>query len=198
MLFVQDNDGADDLLHAERMHLFNLKRMLEAQLQLVQQQLQVLDSARRRLSACLQERSRVLDLVCAAISTGTSQSAYNTRGGTMGSRQSRLAMSADRERSDFGNIPAIDPLGPYTPEADQALQEAREARSRSATLRHDLGATIDRTNKTQKDAHKSVNHGLTMKVSETVGLKVGIYKLQSRVNVVLRSAYYKQSVRSTK
>ena len=38
---LQEHDGADDLLGGERMHLLNLKRMLEAQLQLVQQQLQV-------------------------------------------------------------------------------------------------------------------------------------------------------------
>ena len=42
-MYFQEHDGADDLLQAERMHLLNLKKMLEAQLQLVQQQLQVRD-----------------------------------------------------------------------------------------------------------------------------------------------------------
>ena len=42
---------------------------------------QVLDSARRRLSAVLQERSRVLDLVCAAMPSkvGMSSSSLMTR-----------------------------------------------------------------------------------------------------------------------
>lgn len=169
----KDNDGADDLLQAERMHLLNLKRMLEAQLKLVQQQLQVLDAARRRLSACLQERSRVMDLVCAALpGAAVSQSAYfATRGGPLGPRSLRPSMSADRDRSELGSNPTIDPLGPYTPEADQALQEAKEARTRSALLRQDAATSIDRCNKTQKQAHRSVNDGLTSKVSETAELK---------------------------
>lgn len=38
---MQEYDGADSLLQAERQQLLNLKKMLEGQLQLVQQQLQV-------------------------------------------------------------------------------------------------------------------------------------------------------------
>ena len=38
---LQDHDGADDLIGAERMHLQNIKKMLETQLHLVQEQLQV-------------------------------------------------------------------------------------------------------------------------------------------------------------
>lgn len=37
----QEHDGADDLLSAERAHLVNCKRALEAQLRSVQQQLLV-------------------------------------------------------------------------------------------------------------------------------------------------------------
>ena len=36
-------DGADDLLHAEKHHLLNIKQSLETQLKAVQQQLQVND-----------------------------------------------------------------------------------------------------------------------------------------------------------
>lgn len=38
---LQEHDGADDLLNAERAHLLNCKKALEAQLRSVQQQLQV-------------------------------------------------------------------------------------------------------------------------------------------------------------
>lgn len=163
----KDNDGADDLLQAERLHLLGIKRSLEAQLLLVQQQLHTLDDARRRLSACLQERSRVMDLVCAALPSGVSQSSYSFR--SMNGMGSRVNRSADSTRSDA--IPSIDPLGPYTPEADQALQQAADARSRSSLLRRDLASTIDRADKAQKQAHKSVNDGLTQKCSETTELK---------------------------
>ena len=47
--FLQDHDGADDLLNAERAHLLNSKKTLEAQLRLVQQQLQVLKLGARGL-----------------------------------------------------------------------------------------------------------------------------------------------------
>lgn len=40
-LVLQEHDGADDLLNAERAHLLNCKKALEAQLRSVQQQLQV-------------------------------------------------------------------------------------------------------------------------------------------------------------
>ena len=65
-----------------------------------------------------------------------------------------------------------DPLGPYTPEADQALADADDARARSAYLRRELREAIDRTDKLQKAAHKSANDGLTKKLAETVTLKV--------------------------
>ena len=41
LLFLQEHDGADDLLNAERAHLLNSKKTLEGQLRLVHQQLQV-------------------------------------------------------------------------------------------------------------------------------------------------------------
>ena len=66
---MQELDGADRLLTAERSHLFSLKRSLESQLRKVQQQLQVLNVARARLSAVIQERSRVTDLLCHSMSS---------------------------------------------------------------------------------------------------------------------------------
>jgi len=41
LMFFQDHDGADDLINAERAHLLNCKKALEAQLKSVQQQLHV-------------------------------------------------------------------------------------------------------------------------------------------------------------
>ncbi|ESO96658.1 hypothetical protein LOTGIDRAFT_202010 [Lottia gigantea] len=164
----RERDGADDLLNAERSHLLNCKKGLEAQLKLVQQQLQVLDQARKRLFATLQERSRVLDLLCLANSSIT-----NSRD-DMKIKRSRSMMEGRISRFD-GNTSLgasqADPLGPYTPEADSALADAADARTRSAYLRRELKDAIDRTDKLQKAAHRSVNDGITQKIAETVTLK---------------------------
>ncbi len=66
---AQDTDHADRLLMSERTHLLSLKKSLEAQLRKVQQQLQVLNVARARLAAVIQERSRVTDLLCHSMSS---------------------------------------------------------------------------------------------------------------------------------
>lgn len=160
----KDHDGADDLLNAERSHLLNCKKALEAQLKSVQQQLQVLDAARTRLFNALQERSRVLDLLCHALSS-ISNSALRNENGT-----SRSRTSLDGRLSRLGPSQA-DPLGSYTPEVDQALADAQDARARSAYLRKELKEAIEKTEKLQKAAHKSVNDGMTQKLSETVTLK---------------------------
>lgn len=160
----KDHDGADDLLNAERSHLLNCKKALEAQLKSVQQQLQVLDAARTRLFNALQERSRVLDLLCHALSS-ISNSALRNENGTGRSRT-----SLDGRLSRLGPSQA-DPLGSYTPEVDQALADAQDARARSAYLRKELKEAIEKTEKLQKAAHKSVNDGMTQKLSETITLK---------------------------
>lgn len=161
----RDHDGADDLLNAEKSHLLNCKKALEAQLKSVQQQLQVLDAARTRLFNALQERSRVLDLLCHALSSITN-SAHRNENGTM----SRSRTSLDGRCSRLGPSQA-DPLGSYTPEVDLALADAQDARARSAYLRKELKEAIERTEKLQKAAHKSVNDGMTQKLSETITLK---------------------------
>ncbi|XP_048774873.1 coiled-coil domain-containing protein 105-like isoform X2 [Ostrea edulis] len=162
----REHDGADDLLNAERAHLLNCKKALEAQLRSVQQQLQVLDAARRRLFNVLNERSRVMDLLNHSLSSANigSQSAPSGMGRSRTSLDGRLS-----RLHEMSGQP--DPLGPYTPEADQALVDSEEARARSAYLRRELKEAIDRTEKLQKAAHKSVNDGLTQKVAETITLK---------------------------
>jgi len=146
-------------LTAERQHLLKLKRILEAQLRSVQKQLQVLDGARRRLTACLQERSRVLDLICHAVSS--------VRGAGIKEGQAEKPAT-----------PPVEPLGPYTPECARVISTAAEARERSSNLRKEVAEAIEQTVKLQKAAHQSVNDGLTQKVAETVTMKVRAVRVQ--------------------
>lgn len=159
----RERDGADDLLNAERSHLMNCKKSLEAQLRSVQQHLHTLDQARKRLFSVLQERSRVLDLLCHAVSSVANSIQH-------GASHGRSRTSNDGRLSRLG--PSItDPLGPYTPEADRALADAQDACCRSVYLRKELKEAIDKTEGLTKAAHKSVNDGMTQKFSETITLK---------------------------
>ena len=65
-----------------------------------------------------------------------------------------------------------DPLGAYTPEVQQAMSLSADARKRSFSLRKEVAEAIDQVQKLQKEAHRSVNDGLTKKVAETVNVKV--------------------------
>ena len=108
----------------------------------------------------------MLDLLCHALSSVTN-SALRHENGTA---RSRTALDGRLSRC-LGPSQA-DPLGSYTPEVDQALADAQDARARSAYLRKELREAIERTEKLQKAAHKSVNDGMTQKLSETITLKV--------------------------
>lgn len=188
----RDHDGADDLLNAEKSHLLNCKKALEAQLKSVQQQLQILDAARTRLFNALQERSRVLDLLCHALSS-ISNSALRNENGTL--RRSRTSL--DGRASRLGPSQA-DPLGSYTPEVDLALADAQDARARSAYLRKELKEAIERTEKLQKAAHKSVNDGMTQKLSETITLKqhLGVTLGENRHSVHRAQRWYDATERA--
>ncbi|XP_066916613.1 tektin-like protein 1 [Clytia hemisphaerica] len=149
----QKKDGCDDLLAAEKKTLLKLKRILESKLSAVQQTLQYLDNARKRLKAVLSERNRVLDLIC---------------------RDSASARILKAKNIDHQSLPAeleVNPLGPYTPEAAQAVAMATNAVQKSQALLRDVEFTIDETRAVQRDFHKSVNNGLTKKVAETVAMK---------------------------
>lgn len=149
---IQGADGADDLLASERQHLLKLKRILEAQLRSVQKQLQVLDCSRKRLTAALSERSRVMDLICHAVSS--------VRGAGI------------KDQLEKPSTPPVEALGPYTPECSRVISEAIDARERSITLRKEVAEAIEQTIKLQKAAHNSVNDGMTQKVAETVTMRV--------------------------
>lgn len=107
----------------------------------------------------------MLDLLCHALSSITNSALRNENG------TGRSRTSLDGRVSRLGPSQA-DPLGSYTPEVDQALADAHDARARSAYLRKELKESVERTEKLQKAAHKSVNDGLTQKLSETITLKV--------------------------
>lgn len=80
--------------------------------------------------AVLQERSRVLDLVCLHIPTVTASSAADAKTKTPRCSRPRngLSASAEFERTNGGL--AIDALGAYTPDVDQILAEAKDARNK--------------------------------------------------------------------
>ncbi|XP_070581726.1 tektin-like protein 1 [Ptychodera flava] len=185
-------DGADGLLESERKQLLELKRMLEAQLRAVQRQLQDLDQARKRLGAVVQERQRVLDLLCHAASSVTSgrnsRNMHHAIKPTFGAnglgysgqinlnmrpegRRSATPAQGGEEAEPRSVSPLLDPLGPFTPEAAAAMAQARDARNKSAALRREVEDTIQRTEQLQRASHKAVNDGITQKLAETTALK---------------------------
>ena len=161
---------------------------------------QILDQSRKRLNAVIQERNRVLDLVCHAVSSVTSgRASRNNSGSRHRNNQPNTSMSFGANGLGYsqqisqnmqqlqGNggmrtspasemerlgTPPTDPLGPYTPEAAAAMEQAREARQRSMALRREIKDAIDNTKRLRDTAHTAVNSGLNKKVAETVTLKV--------------------------
>ncbi|XP_072015150.1 tektin-like protein 1 [Amphiura filiformis] len=193
----RERDGADTLLERELQHLYHLKKALEAQLRSVQKQLQILDQSRKRLNAVIQERNRVLDLICHAVSSVTGGRTSRTNSGrasrhqpsdksmmTFGAnggytQQISFNMSSGTEKrpspthqaEERLGTPPSDPLGPYTPEAAAAMEQAREARQRSVALRKEIKDAIENTRKLRDTAHAAVNGGMNRKVAETVTLQ---------------------------
>jgi prefoldin subunit 5 len=83
----KEPDKADDLLKAERAHLLTLKKTLEAQLRKVQRQLQILGACRARLGSAIQERSRVLELICVPQSSTMAGVTFNRQGSSASGRK---------------------------------------------------------------------------------------------------------------
>jgi len=161
-------DGADDMLNAERMHLLNMKKMYEAQLNLIKQQLHILDVARKRLGAVIQERSRVMDLICNSL---TPMSAQDQRRANKDMTRSSTDLTASYGRSATPDCFKVDPLGAFTPECDRALQEAQCARERGLHLRQETADLINKCDRLRKNVAKSVSDGITQKMGETTSLK---------------------------
>ena len=132
----------------------------------------MLDGARKRLTASLQERSRVLDLICHAVSS--------VRGAGI------------KDQAEKPITPPVEPLGPYTPECARVIATAAEARQRSTNLRKEVAEAIEQTVKLQKAAHQSVNDGLTQKVAETVTMKVSLCGMLYALHLIIwhRDVHY--------
>jgi sugar-specific transcriptional regulator TrmB len=146
-------DSADGLLQVERQHLNSIKKSLQVELGIIQQQLKALDAARRRLAEVTRERARVLDLV------------------THDSPAAHIDASTDQLDSDDTAGEVVDPLGAWTPEVEAALTEAQEAIGASSDLRLAAGRLLDTVNEMERTVTKAVNAGLTQKIVETSSLK---------------------------
>ena len=140
----------------------------------------------------MQERNRVLDLICHAVSSVTSgrTSRNNSGRGTRNQPQNTMSFGANGlgytqqinlnlqggspqgQFTERPGSPPTDPLGPYTPEASAAMEQAREARQRSVALRKEIKDAIENTKKLRDTAHAAVNEGINRKVAETVTLQV--------------------------
>ena len=81
--------------------------------------------------AVYQERSRVLDLVCMHIPSATASSAADAKSKTPRCSRPRygLTASAEFERTNVEGL-IVDALGPYTPDVEQSLAEAKDVRNK--------------------------------------------------------------------
>jgi hypothetical protein len=192
----KDIDGVDSLLNTERFTLLRIKRTLEGELRATQKQLQVLATARKRLADTLQERNRVLDLVTHAVSSARPSSGRRPSSAKPATPNPNTAEEPPRPET-----PEPDPIGPYTPEAAEAVQAAADARSSSAALRRELRECIDKCTADQKMAHMTLNNGMTQKIAETVTLtqhlqvkhgenRAGIHRAQRHYDLTEKAQGY--------
>uniref|UniRef100_A0A3B3SRG0 Tektin like 1 n=1 Tax=Paramormyrops kingsleyae TaxID=1676925 RepID=A0A3B3SRG0_9TELE len=141
-------DGADGLLDYEKRELTALKSQLEGTLRNALEQLQALKQCSKMLLECSNERLRVLHLLPRT-----------------GSHSAQGCCSPDRVQLETS------PVGPYTPECEQAMASSCMALSQSQSLRVQIRQMIREAAARQKAAHQSVNEGLVKKIKETVSLK---------------------------
>ncbi|XP_028326976.1 coiled-coil domain-containing protein 105 isoform X2 [Gouania willdenowi] len=157
-----EEDGADFLLQWERKQLISLKHDLEAALGESLSQLQALAESSRRLQACASERALVLELTPCSGSTGA--------------------------KNDSQTFEKTDPISPFTPECNQALQMSSLAVSQSQQLRQKLRLMLTDAIAKQEVVHTTVNDGLMKKMAETVTLQQNL----SVSRAVTRHATYRK------
>ncbi len=82
----------------------------------------------------------------------------------------RTARPLEGERP---STPPISNLGPYTPEAAEAIDESRELVKESRQMRGDIAEAVEEAEKEEKRLHNMVNDALTQRLAETITLLVG-------------------------
>ncbi|XP_074540269.1 tektin-like protein 1 [Halichoeres trimaculatus] len=141
-----ERDGADYLLLCERRELAQLKQDLEGALRNTLTQLQALGQSSRKLLSCASERARVLELLPRSASAG-------------------------RHRSSAETFTKTDPIGSFTPECKEALDESTLTLNQSQLLRGNIRQMLTSAISRQKAAHCTANDGLVKKIAETVSLQ---------------------------
>ena len=138
----------------------------------------MLSSSRSRLNAVLQERSRVLDLVCH--NQTEAQGLLSARRAMLLPKKHIRSCSAPSPGQLSSPIVALRP-NPLIDECNAAISQAAEAMERSRMVRKELASTIGHTARLQQAAHNSVNEGMIKKIAATVTLKV-IYLIICIIN----------------
>jgi len=92
------------------------------------------------------------------------------------------------------NTDDVDPLGAYTPEVDEALRAAHDAITASAETRKSADKLLETVKELEQTVWKTVNSGLTRKVSETAKVKVSkppkLFELHGGYNVCWAQLVY--------
>ncbi|KAJ1135153.1 hypothetical protein NDU88_001598 [Pleurodeles waltl] len=174
-------DKADCLMSSERGQLLILKTKLEKELLLLQEQMQALGSCRRALSDCVQERSRVLDLITHCLST------------VLRDNETEAILSnnplSNRPPARWGGerntMPKTDPLGPFSPDCKEAIEAAKCACQRSKELRRYIKELVAEVARLQQEVDKCINETLKKKMEETEALKGLLHLTKGNVRTSL-------------
>ncbi|XP_032809863.1 tektin-like protein 1 isoform X2 [Petromyzon marinus] len=135
-------DEVDVLLGVERKQLAELESVLAETLLRAEALQQNLALCRKRLLACISERSCVLDLI----------------GHATPSRLSHTTPSAQW---------SPDPIGPLSPECARMLEEAAQGQKEVMAIRSEIGHVIKKVAHLQSRARQRVTQGLGQKLVQT-------------------------------
>ncbi|XP_078075404.1 tektin-like protein 1 [Mustelus asterias] len=174
----REPDGADLLIGLEKKHLQDIKPAMETPLHAINDILQKLDAARKKLQECYRERMLVLDLVPQLMSQTTKDSRTDCL-------TPRITKALSEVR-DVNLMPAPTPVGPYTYACDTAMNNAKRIISKSKILREKSNKLIEEAIAIIKGAQKSVNDGLIQKMAENVAMtqhmEVGAGETRAAIN----------------